>query len=55
MASSDELIGIKALSREGLADLIADLGEPRFRAKQLELWLYGRGAAGSRCPHRAWS
>ena len=44
MASSDELIGIKALSREGLADLIADLGEPRFRAKQLELWLYGRGA-----------
>jgi 23S rRNA (adenine2503-C2)-methyltransferase len=36
--------GIKSLDREGLEGLIADLGEPRFRAKQLERWLYGRGA-----------
>ena len=36
--------GIKALDRAGLAALIADLGQPRFRAKQLERWLYGRGA-----------
>lgn len=36
--------GIKSLDRSGLEGLIADLGQPKFRAKQLERWLYGRGA-----------
>ena len=36
--------GVKAFDRQGLQDLMAELGEPRFRAKQLERWLYGRGA-----------
>ena len=36
--------GIKGLDRAGLEALVAELGEPRFRAKQLERWLYGRGA-----------
>jgi 23S rRNA (adenine2503-C2)-methyltransferase len=36
--------GIKALDRAGLESLAAELGQPRFRASQLERWLYGRGA-----------
>lgn len=35
--------GIKALSREGLEALVAELGEPRFRARQIEQWLYRHG------------
>ena len=38
-----EVAGIKALSREGLESVVADLGEPRFRARQLEQWLYRHG------------
>lgn len=36
--------GIKALDRAELESLAAELGQPRFRARQLERWLYGRGA-----------
>jgi 23S rRNA (adenine2503-C2)-methyltransferase len=36
--------GIKALDRAGLESLVAELKQPRFRAKQLERWLYSRGA-----------
>jgi 23S rRNA (adenine2503-C2)-methyltransferase len=39
-----EAAGIKALDRAGLQALVADLGQPRFRAGQLERWLYGRAA-----------
>ena len=44
MASEAQAVGIKALDRAGLAALVAELGQPRFRAGQLERWLYGRGA-----------
>ncbi len=36
-------VGIKALDREGLATLVSDLGEKRFRVAQIERWLYGTG------------
>ena len=44
MTPGAEATGIKALDRAGLAALVAELGQPRFRAGQLERWLYGRGA-----------
>lgn len=37
---------IGALSREGIADVVASLGQPRFRAAQIVRWLYGRGVTG---------
>jgi 23S rRNA (adenine2503-C2)-methyltransferase len=37
-------VGIKALDRAGLAALMAELGEPKYRARQMERWLYGRTA-----------
>jgi 23S rRNA (adenine2503-C2)-methyltransferase len=40
----DDASGIKSLDRAGLELLVADLGQPRYRAAQLERWLYGRGA-----------
>ena len=43
MAPDDDLVGIKALDRRGLEALVDDLGQPRFRARQIEHWLYGRG------------
>ncbi len=36
---------IKSLDRAGIEGVIADLGEPAFRARQIVRWLYGRGAA----------
>ena len=36
--------GIKALDADGIAALVAELGEPRFRAGQIVRWVYGRGA-----------
>jgi len=45
MAADADLVGIKAYDRPGLEALVYDLGEPRFRAGQIEHWLYGRGAA----------
>jgi len=38
-----EIAGIKALDRAGLEDLLGGLSEPRYRARQVERWLYGRG------------
>lgn len=38
-------VGIKALGADGLAALVAELGQPRYRADQLLHWLYGRHAA----------
>lgn len=35
--------GIKAFGADDLATVLADLGQPRFRAKQLVKWLYERG------------
>jgi len=35
-----------ALSQDGLRDLLAAWGQPRFRAKQVWAWLYDRGADG---------
>ena len=45
MAVDLDLLGIKALDRAEIEALVADLGQPRFRASQIEHWLYGRGAA----------
>lgn len=36
---------IKAYTREGLADLMEEMGQPRFRIKQIVPWLYQRGVA----------
>lgn len=36
-------VGIKALDMEGIGRLVAECGEPSFRARQLVKWLYGRG------------
>jgi 23S rRNA (adenine2503-C2)-methyltransferase len=44
MTSDAALVGIKELDRPALVALVAELGEPRFRAGQIERWLYGRGA-----------
>jgi 23S rRNA (adenine2503-C2)-methyltransferase len=44
MPSEADAADIKALDRAGLESLVADLGQPRFRAKQIERWLYGRAA-----------
>lgn len=39
-----ESIGIKALSREEIADAMKALGQPAFRVGQLVQWLYAKGA-----------
>lgn len=39
-----DVAGIKGFSREGLVELMKELGQPKFRAKQLEQWLYAKGA-----------
>lgn len=36
---------IKSLDRASIERLVAELGEPAFRARQIIRWLYGRGAA----------
>lgn len=33
---------IASLDQEGLADALASLGQPAYRARQVEAWLYGR-------------
>ena len=45
MDSPANTVGIKALSRPGLEALVSELGEPRFRAGQIERWLYERGVS----------
>lgn len=37
-------VGVKALGADGIADALAELGQPRFRARQLVRWIHGRGA-----------
>lgn len=39
---TNDLLGIKALTPEGLAAFVADSGLPRYRTSQLVAWLYGR-------------
>jgi 23S rRNA (adenine2503-C2)-methyltransferase len=38
-------VGIKALDSAGIASLVSELGEPRYRASQIVRWVYGRGAS----------
>lgn len=38
-------VGIKALDAGGIEGLVSDMQLPRFRARQIVRWLYGRGAA----------
>lgn len=45
MRAGVDVAGIKALDREGLVALVSELGQPRYRAQQIEHWLYGRGVA----------
>jgi 23S rRNA (adenine2503-C2)-methyltransferase len=42
-SSIPESVGIKALDTSGLAALMSEFGEPRFRTGQLVKWLYQRG------------
>ncbi|MCE5191899.1 MAG: 23S rRNA (adenine(2503)-C(2))-methyltransferase RlmN [Actinomycetia bacterium] len=42
----DEVRDIKSLDLNDIESGLADLGEPRFRTRQLVRWLYGRGVAG---------
>ena len=44
MTRGAEVAGVKALDRAALQALVAEMGEPRFRAAQLERWLYNRAA-----------
>jgi len=37
---------IKAYGQKGLQALMAELGQPRYRALQLAQWLYGGGGGG---------
>lgn len=39
-----ELVGMKALSRQEIADLMESMGQPSFRTKQVVEWIYGKGA-----------
>ncbi|WP_420730614.1 23S rRNA (adenine(2503)-C(2))-methyltransferase RlmN [Hwanghaeella sp. 1Z406] len=41
----DTRIPLIGLDREGLAKVVADMGEPAFRAKQLYSWMYYRGSS----------
>jgi len=38
-------LGIKALDHQGICDLMQELGQPKFRVKQLEQWLYAKAAS----------
>ena len=43
---SDARPPIEAMTREGLAEALATLGQPRYRTGQILRWLYARGVAG---------
>lgn len=45
MSHSDVPHDILSLDAAGIAEVLADLGEPRYRAVQLVRWLHGRGVA----------
>jgi 23S rRNA (adenine2503-C2)-methyltransferase len=38
-----DAVGIKVLDADGIAALVTEMGEPRFRSAQLVRWIYGRG------------
>lgn len=40
---TDERVNLFGLDREGLTAFFAEMGEPRFRARQVMRWIYGRG------------
>lgn len=44
MAATAESIDLKSLSLAGLAELCASWGWPRYRARQLAVWLWQKGA-----------
>ncbi|NTU70511.1 MAG: 23S rRNA (adenine(2503)-C(2))-methyltransferase RlmN [Coriobacteriia bacterium] len=44
MTPGSDVAGIKALDRPGLVALVAEFGQPAFRAAQIERWLYERDA-----------
>lgn len=44
-AEDDPRRNLLGLDRDGLADVVKEMGEPAFRAKQLFKWMYGRGVA----------
>lgn len=44
MSPGADTAGIKALDRAELRALVDELGQPMFRAGQIERWLYGRAA-----------
>ena len=44
--STNNLIDIRILSSEELEKSILELGEPRYRAKQIDEWLWKKGATG---------
>lgn len=41
-----EAVGILRYDAQGLATVLGEMGQPRFRTRQIVRWLYGRGAAG---------
>ena len=43
-AATDDRVNLVGLSRAGLADAVAALGLPAFRARQIWHWIYYRGA-----------
>lgn len=45
MKAGPHIAGIKALGRDELERLVADMGQPRFRAEQIARWLYTRGVS----------
>ena len=40
-----DIAGIKAFDIEGLEQLIEEIGQPKFRTKQLVEWIYGKGVS----------
>jgi 23S rRNA (adenine2503-C2)-methyltransferase len=45
MSESPPALGFYALGIAGLAEVVDDLGQPRFRTQQLLHWVYSRGVA----------
>jgi len=40
---ADPRVNLIGMDREGLSELVSEMGEPAFRAKQLYNWIYARG------------
>ena len=45
MQRSNRLRDIRALTHDDIVGLVAELGQPAFRAKQLEEWLFQKNAS----------